>query len=124
MSDYGQAPVLMRFEADVVDEPTESGAADLPTAERLINPTEHRTRYPVNWETGPATAHCARVVLLATRIPQEPAVGLGVQLGQRSWDRTSGRQWPRQVYPVFHAGDHLAIPDLQPGAGSVPSQRP
>jgi hypothetical protein len=62
--------------------------------------------------------------LLATRIPQELAVGLGVQLGQRSWDRTPGQRWPEKVYPVFHTGgDTLVIPDLQLGAESVPSRR-
>ena len=76
-----------------------------------------------DWVVAQAAAHPGRVVLLATRIPQELAVGLGVQLGQRSWDRTSSQQWPQQVYPVFHAGDRLVVPDLQLGAGSVPSQR-
>jgi hypothetical protein len=68
--------------------------------------------------------HSARIVLLATRIPQELAVGLGVQLGQRSWERRPGQQWPQQVYPVFHAGTQLVVPDLPLGAASVPSQRP
>ena len=63
------------------------------------------------------------MVLLATRIPQELAVGRGVQLGQRSWDRTPSQQWPQQVYPIFHAGDRLVVPDLQLGAETVPSQR-
>jgi len=76
-----------------------------------------------DWVVAQAAAHPGRVVLLATRIPQELAVGLGVQLGQRSWDRTPGQQWPRQVYPVFHAGDGLIVPDLRLGAESVPSQR-
>lgn len=48
---------------------------------------------------------------------------LGAQLGQRSWDRVPGRQWPRKVYPVFHAGDSPVIPDLRLGAESVPSRR-
>ena len=76
-----------------------------------------------DWVVAQATAHPGLVVLLATRIPQELAVGLGVQLGQRSWDRKGGQQWPQQVYPVLYAGDSLVIPDLQLGAGSVPSQR-
>jgi hypothetical protein len=76
-----------------------------------------------DWVVDQAAAHLGRVVLLATRIPQELAVGLGVQLGQRSWDRTSGRQWPQKVYPLFHADDSLVVPDLQLGAESVPSQR-
>lgn len=77
-----------------------------------------------DWVIAQATAHSARVVLLATRIPQELAVGLGVQLGQRSWERRPGQQWPKQVYPVFHTGSQLVVPDVRLGAGSVPSQRP
>lgn len=76
-----------------------------------------------DWAVGQAAAHPDHVVLLAARFPQELAVGLGVQLGQRSWDRAPGRQWPRQVYPVFYAGDSLIIPDLRLGAESVPSHR-
>lgn|GEM_PF-1278752 len=76
-----------------------------------------------DWVVAQAAAHPRRVVLLATRIPQELGVGLGVQLGQRSWDRTPSQQWPQQVYPVFHAGDRLVVPALQLGAGSVPAQR-
>jgi len=76
-----------------------------------------------DWVVALAAAHPRRVVLLATRIPQELGVGLGVQLGQRSWDRTPSQQWPRQVYPVFHAGGRLVVPALQLGAGSVPSRR-
>jgi hypothetical protein len=76
-----------------------------------------------DWVIAQATAHTAGVVLLATRIPQELAVGLGVQLGQRSWERRPGQQWPQLVYPVFHTGTQLVVPDLPLGAGSVPSQR-
>lgn len=76
-----------------------------------------------DWVVEQSAAHPDRVVLLAARFPQELAVGLGVQLGQRSWDRAPGRQWPRQVYPVFYAGDSLVVPDLRLGAESVPSHR-
>ena len=76
-----------------------------------------------DWVVAQAAAHPGRMVLLATRIPQELAVGLGVQLGQRSWDRTPSQQWPQQMYPLFHAGDRLVVPALQLGAASVPSQR-
>lgn len=72
-----------------------------------------------DWVVAQAAAHPGRVVLLATRIPQELAVGLGVQLGQRA----PGQRWPENVYPVYHVGDSLVIPDLQLGAESVPSQR-
>ena len=75
------------------------------------------------WVVAQAAAHPGRVVLLATRIPQELAVGLGVQLGQRSWDRTPGQHWPPKVYPVVHTGDRLVVPDLRLGAEAVPSQR-
>jgi hypothetical protein len=60
---------------------------------------------------------------MATRMPQELAVGLGVQLGQRAWERVPGQRWPGKMDPVFHAGDSLVIPDLRLGAESVPSQR-
>lgn len=76
-----------------------------------------------DWVAEQAAAHPGRVVLLAARFPQELAVGVGVQLGQRSWDRAPGRQWPRQVYPVFYGGDSLVVPDLRLGAESVPSHR-
>ena len=77
-----------------------------------------------DWVIAQGTGHSARIILLATRIPQELAVGLGVQLGQRSWERRPGQQWPQQVYPVFHTGNHLVVPDLRLGSDSVPSQRP
>ncbi|MGH3193899.1 MAG: hypothetical protein ACRDOL_42910, partial [Streptosporangiaceae bacterium] len=76
-----------------------------------------------DWVVAQAAAHAARVVLLATRIPQELAVGLGVQLGQRSWDRAPGQPWPQQVYPAYHDGDRLVVPDLRLGAQSVPARR-
>jgi hypothetical protein len=76
-----------------------------------------------NWLVAQAAEHSARVVLLATRVPQELAVGLGVQMGQRSWDRTGGQQWPQRAYPLFHTGTRLVVPDLRLGADSVPSHR-
>jgi hypothetical protein len=111
---------------------------DMPVAEwRLAPRAEGAARVPeLPWPAFPAVAeeiagwvvaqaafHPGRVVLLATRIPQELAVGLGVQLGQRAWERAPGQRWPERVYPVFHAGGSLVIPDLQLGAESVPSQR-
>lgn len=75
-----------------------------------------------DWVVARAAAHPG-VVLLATRVPQELSVGLGVQLGQRSADRMPGQRWPRQVYPVFYADDALVIPDLKLGSESVPAQR-
>jgi hypothetical protein len=115
-----------------------AGIQTIPAAEWRLDPREEEvTRVPdlpwlafpaaaeaiADWVVEQAAAHAARVVLLATRIPQELAVGLGIQLGQRSWERRHGRQWPQHVYPAYHDGDRLVVPDLQLGAQSVPSRR-
>jgi hypothetical protein len=115
-----------------------AGPQDMQVAEwRLAPRTEGTSRVPdlpwqafpaaaeaiADWVVAQAASHPGRVVLLATRIPQELAVGLGVQLGQRAWERVPGQRWPENVYPAYHAGDSLVIPDLQLGAESVPSQR-
>jgi hypothetical protein len=70
-----------------------------------------------DWITEQAKAHPGHVVLLATRIPQELAVGLGIQLGQRT------RDWPKCVYPVYFAGGQLVVPELMLGAESLPHER-
>jgi hypothetical protein len=57
------------------------------------------------------------VILLAARMPQEIAVGLGIQLGQRS------ATWPQRVYPVHYTGEYLTVPGLDLGRGSVPAER-
>jgi len=77
------------------------------------------------WVAEQAATHQAKVVLLAARMPQELAVGLGIQLRQRSWDLASGHRWPEHVYPAMYAGDNrrLIVPDLRLGADSVPGQR-
>jgi hypothetical protein len=82
------------------------------------------------WIIRQASGQAARVVPLATRFPQELAVGLGMQLGQRSSEREPGKQLPQRVYPVFYTGDtlvpdagRLVVPDLRLGAGPVPSYR-
>jgi hypothetical protein len=77
------------------------------------------------WVAEQAAAHQAKVVLLATRMPQEIGVGLGIQLRQRSWDLATGHRWPEHAYPAIHAGDNrrLIVPDLRLGADSVPSRR-
>jgi hypothetical protein len=56
-------------------------------------------------------------VLLASRMPQEIAVGLGIRAGQL------GRSWPARVYPVFYdeASHHLVVPDLQLGSQALPT---
>ena len=77
------------------------------------------------WLSRQAAEHKARTVLLAARMPQELAVGLGIQLTQRSWARGDGEGWPRHLYPVVQVGgsDRLAVPDLRLGAAAVPSHR-
>jgi hypothetical protein len=77
----------------------------IPSAERLVN------------LTGQDCAHPGHVVLLAARIPQELAVGLGIQLGQRA------RSWPGSACPVYFSGGRLFVPDLRLGADSVPAER-
>jgi hypothetical protein len=103
-------------------DPRESGTGRVPELPWAAFPAAAEAI--ADWVIAQATAHSARIVLLATRIPQELAVGVGVQLGQRSWERRPGQQWPQLVYPVFHTGTQLVVPDLPLGAASVPSQRP
>ena len=70
-----------------------------------------------DWVERQAATHPGRVILLAGRMPQELAVGLGIQLGQRS------ATWPCRVYPVHYTGESLVVPDLDLGRGSVPTAR-
>jgi hypothetical protein len=70
-----------------------------------------------DWVEQQAAAHPSHVILLATRMPQEVAVGLGIQLGQRS------STWPHRVYPVHYAERQLVVPDLDLGRDSVPAER-
>jgi hypothetical protein len=70
-----------------------------------------------SWVEEQAAAHHAGVVLLAARMPQEIAVGLGIQLGQRS------TTWPHRVYPVYYAGGPLVVPDLSLGREPAPAGR-
>ena len=70
-----------------------------------------------DWVSGQAAAHPGHVVLLAARIPQELAVGLGIQLGQRAGT------WPGAMYPVYFTGGRLVVPDLRLGAESVSAER-
>jgi len=76
-----------------------------------------------DWVARQAAEHNARTVLLAARMPQELAVGLGVQLTQRAQIRGDG--WPLHLYPVVQVGSsgRLAVPDLELGAAAVPSHR-
>lgn len=70
-----------------------------------------------DWVVAQAAARADHVVLLAARIPQELAVGLGVQLGQRT------REWPRRVYPVYYQHSILLVPELRLGAESIVGER-
>ena len=56
-------------------------------------------------------------VLLASRMPQEIAVGLGIHAGRL------GRRWPARVYPVFYdeASHHLVVPGLRLGSEALPT---
>lgn len=74
----------------------------------------------MDWIIDTAREHPHRVVLLAARMPQELAVGLGIQLALRA------RAWPRQVYPVYWVGPDvgLVVPRLRLGRDSVPAERP
>jgi hypothetical protein len=69
------------------------------------------------WITKQAEQHAGQVLLLATRMPQEIAVGLGIQLGQRQ------SAWPRRLYPVHYVGGELIVPNLDLGRDSVRPER-
>jgi hypothetical protein len=70
-----------------------------------------------DWIISQAAGHRDQVVLLATRMPQELAVGLGIQAGQRR------SEWPRRVYPAVYSTDCLVVPHLRLGTEAVPAQR-
>jgi hypothetical protein len=69
------------------------------------------------WIISQVAGHRDQVVLLATRMPQELAVGLGIQLGQRR------SEWPRHAYPAVYSKDCLVVPHLRLGAEAVPTER-
>ena len=127
---------------------------DLPTGVQMIRAAEWRLEAreggrisELPWDAFPAAAESIaewvieqargnQTVLLATRMPQELAVGLGVQLGQRSSGRTgkpdqagrtgdedSNRWWPERVYPAAFERDRLVVPDLRLGAESLSRNR-
>lgn len=77
-------------------------------------------RQIAGWIIERAGEHPDAVVLLAARMPQELAVGLGIQLALRAGN------WPQQVYPVHWAGPDvgLVVPRLRLGRDSVPAERP
>jgi hypothetical protein len=113
-----------------------SACPALPTGTRKVQAAEWRLDSPVSpvpqlpWPAFPAAAesiadwiteksaeHPDHIVLIAARLPQELAVGLGIQLGQLR------RDWPRHAYPLHYAHGRLVIPDLSLGADSVPAER-
>lgn len=70
-----------------------------------------------SWVVSQAARHRGHVLLLAARMPQEIAVGLGIQLGQRQ------PSWPERLYPVHFVGGQLIVPNLDLGRHSVPLER-
>ena len=70
-----------------------------------------------SWIADQAEDHPDHVLLLAARMPQEIAVGLGIQLGQRQ------STWPERLYPVHFTGGKLLVPRLDLGRHSVPPER-
>jgi hypothetical protein len=69
------------------------------------------------WVIKQAAASSCDVVVIAARMPQELAVGLGIQLGQRL------SSWPWPMHPAIYEQGQLVIPDLQLGGEAVPPQR-
>lgn len=103
------------------------GKQDVPVAEWRLT-ADDGTQVPwqafpavaealADWVQQQAAAHPDHTILLAARMPQEIAVGLGIQLGQRP------TSWPPRVYPVHYTGGSLVVPDLDLGRGSVPAER-
>lgn len=122
-------PVNMRAPASLIGSVLPAGPCAVPVAEWRLE-SRSRTREPLPWRAFPrvadsiadwvirtAAAHRCDVVVLAARMPQELAVGLGVQLGQRP------SSWPWRMYPAIYDHGQLVIPDLHLGAESVPPQR-
>ena len=89
------------------------GAAEIPWADFPAT-----TEAIASWIIGQAEDHPDHVLLLAARMPQEIAVGLGIQLGQRQSD------WPEWLYPIHFVGGKLVVPELDLGRRSVPAERP
>jgi hypothetical protein len=128
-----------------------SGSHKIPVAEWRLDARPGAPMSPLPWDAFPTVAelicdwvveqvhaHPGHVTLLATRIPQELAVGLGIQLGQgprrlgqdtpatdqQSQTRHSILPWPNRIYPVYYASSgQLVVPKLQLGAESVRPER-
>lgn len=92
--------VTMRVPGSLAESLLPAGPQTVPVAEwRLDSPTKPVPQLPwpafpaaaediADWIIAQSAAHRGHVVLIATRIPQELAVGLGIHLGQRRHD------WP------------------------------
>jgi hypothetical protein len=125
----GHQPVTLRAPASLIGPVLPAGPAVAPVAEwRLVS--HSRTREALPWRAFPrvadgiaewvikqAVAHSCDVVVIGARLPQELAVGLGIQLGQRP------SSWPWRMYPAIYDHGQLVIPDLQLGGEAVPPQR-
>jgi hypothetical protein len=122
-------PVAVHVPGSLVSSALPTGTYTVPVAEwRLDSATKPVTQLPwkafpaaaekiADWIIAQAAQHKEHVILLATRIPQELAVGLGIQLGQRR------RDWPGDVYPVYYENRRLVVPDLKLGTESIPAER-
>ena len=115
--DLGQAmKVTLRVSADLAGLGDPPGTRDVPVAEwRLTADDGSEVPWPAfpaaaeaiaDWVEEQAAAHPGSVILLAGRMPQEIAVGLGIQLGQRPDDlagpglpRPSRRRLPDRAQP-------------------------
>jgi hypothetical protein len=121
-------PVAVHVPGLLADPVLPNGPHPVPVAEwRLTSATKPTPELP--WKAFPSAAeeiadwiitqhrkHPGHLVLIAARIPQELAIGLGIQLGQR-------QNWPRQAYPVYYANRRLVVTDLLLGSESVPLER-
>lgn len=119
-------PVTLGVAAALTGSVLAPGTYSVPISEwRLDSPVDPIPHLP--WDAFPAAAAAisewivqqasGRIVLLATRMPQELGVGLGIQLGQRQSD------WPEHVYPVIWQRGQLLVPNLELGARAVPRER-
>ena len=122
-------PVTLLAPASLIGPVLPAGPCSVPVAEWRLE-SRSGSRHPLPWRAFPRVAdsiagwaasqaaqHGCDVVVLGARMPQELAVGLGVQLGQRP------ASWPWRMYPAIYDQGQLVIPDLQLGSEAVPPQR-
>ena len=131
--DLAQAPeITLSVSPELAGSVIPAGTHTIPVAEWRLTPNDevasHAPQVPwpafpaaaeriADWVAGQSEAHPGHVVLLATRIPQELAVDLGIQLAQRA------QSWPSRVCPVYYADRRLVVPVLRLGAESVPGEQ-